>query len=107
MPILRVVDTWKPYLLGHHFQIYTDHHSLKYFLKQHLSLPQKNKWLAKLLGCDCEIIYKKPHENVVSDALSGQFEDEGTFLSLSIPILDWIEEAHHEWFSHPLSVLAH
>ena len=54
-----------------------------------------------MLGYDYEIIYKKGHENVVVDALSRQFEDESTLLSISLPIPDWIEEAHKECFPHP------
>jgi hypothetical protein len=59
MAILHVVHTWRPYLLGRHFQIKTNHHSLKYFLKQRLSSLKQNKWLTKMLGYDYEIIYKK------------------------------------------------
>jgi hypothetical protein len=36
MAILHVVETWRPYLLGHHFQIRTNHHSLKYIMEQRL-----------------------------------------------------------------------
>ena len=54
-----------------------------------------------MLGYDYEVIYKKGCDNVVDDVLSHQFEDEGNLLSLSLPIPDWIEVAHHEWFSHP------
>ena len=86
MAILHAVDTWRPYLLGRRFQIRTDH---------------QNKWLAKMLGYDYEIIYKKGCENFVTDALSRQFEEENTLLAISLPIIDWIEEAHKEWFSHP------
>eukprot|EP00253_Pinus_taeda_P018621 PITA_18621 len=95
------VDAWRPYLLGRHFQICTDHHSLKYFLEQCLSSPQQNKWLAKMLGYDYEIIYKKGKDNSVADALSCQFEEESTLLAISLPIPEWIEEARREWFSHP------
>jgi len=49
MAILQAIDTWRPYLLGRRFKIHTDHQSLKYFLEQRLSSPQKNKWLAKML----------------------------------------------------------
>ena len=31
MAILHAVDTWRPCLLGQHFQIRTNHQSLKYF----------------------------------------------------------------------------
>ena len=54
-----------------------------------------------MLGYDYEIIYKKDRDNVVVNALSCQFEDESTLLSLSLPIPYWIEEAHNEWFAHP------
>jgi hypothetical protein len=33
LAILHAVDLWHPYLLGQHFQIKTDHQSLKYFLE--------------------------------------------------------------------------
>jgi len=101
MAILHTVDTWRPYLLGQHFQICIDHQSLKYFLEQWLSSPQQNKWIAKMLGYDYEIIYKKGRENVVADALSCQFEEDNTMLAISLPIPNWIEEAHKECFSHP------
>ena len=101
MAILHAVETWRPYLLGRRFQIRTDHHSLKYFLEQRLSSPQQNKWLAKMLGYDYEIIYKKGRENSVAAALSRQFEKESTLLAISLPILEWIKEACREWFSHP------
>jgi hypothetical protein len=68
MVILHAVHTWRPYLLGCHFQIKIDHHSLKYFLEQWLSSPEQNKWLTKMLGYDYEIIYKKGKDNIVADA---------------------------------------
>ena len=101
MAILHAVETWQPYLLGQRFQIRIDHHSLKYFLEQCLSSPQQNKWLAKMLGYDYEIIYKKGKDNSVADALSHQFEEESTLLAISLPIPEWIEDARREWFSHP------
>ena len=39
-----------------------------------------------MLGYAYEIIYKKGHENIVADALSRQFEDESTLLTISLPI---------------------
>ena len=57
--ILHVVDLWCPYLLGKHFQIKTDHQSLKYFLEQHLSSLEQQKWVTKVFGYDYDIIYNK------------------------------------------------
>jgi hypothetical protein len=75
LDILHVMDLWCPYLLGKHFQIKTDHQSLKYFLEQCLSSPKKQKWVTKIFGYDYEIIYKKGKDNVVDDALSIKYED--------------------------------
>ena len=93
MAILHAINTWKPYLLRHHFKIKTDDHSLKYFLEQCLSSPEQHKWammtivsnifwnnaylsleqhkwVTKMLGYDYEIIYKKGKDNVMEDVLS-------------------------------------
>jgi hypothetical protein len=78
LAILHVVDLWSPYLLGQCFQIKTDHQSLKYFLEQRISSQEQQKWVTKLFGYDYEIIYKKGKENVVTDALSQKYEEEGS-----------------------------
>jgi hypothetical protein len=59
MAIMHALDLWCPYLLGKRFQIKTNHHSLKYFLEQHLSSLEQQKWVIKLFGYDYKIIYKK------------------------------------------------
>ena len=83
LAILHVVDPWHPYLLGQHFQIKIDHQSLNYFLEKIPSSPKQQKWVTKLFGYDYEIIYKKGKDNVVVDALSRKYEDEGSlFFSL-------------------------
>ena len=40
MEILHALKKWRPYLIGRHFKVKTDHDSLKYFLEQRIS--QKN-----------------------------------------------------------------
>ena len=51
-----------------------------------------------------EIIYKKGRYNVVADALSRNYEDEGSLFSLSSLVLTCVEEAHHEWIVHDLTI---
>ena len=92
--ILHVVDLWCPYLLGQHFQIKTDHQSLEHFLEQRISSQEQQKWVTKLFGYDYEIIYKKGKDNVVADALSHKYEDEGFFFSLSFIVHDWLQAVH-------------
>jgi hypothetical protein len=91
LAILHAVDLWHPYLLGQCFQIKTDHQSLKYFLEQRPSSPEQQKWVTKLFGYDYEIIYKKGKDNVVVDALSRKYEDEGSLFSLSFIVPDWLQ----------------
>jgi hypothetical protein len=82
---------------GKCFQIKIDHHSLKYFLEQRISSLEQQKWVTKMLGYDYEIIYKKGKENVVVDALSQKYEEEGSLFSLSFIVADWLNDVHKEW----------
>ena len=78
LAILHAVDLWRPYLLGQRFQIKIDHQSLKYFLEKRISSQEEQKWVTKIFGYDYEIIYKKGKDNVVADALSWKYKDEGS-----------------------------
>jgi hypothetical protein len=82
--------------LGKFFQIKKDHQSLKHFMEQCISSLEQQKWVTKLFGYDYEIIYKKCKDNVVADALSRKYEDEGSLFSLSFIIPYWIQVVHHE-----------
>jgi hypothetical protein len=98
MEILHALKKWRPYLIGRHFKVKTDHDSLKYFLEQRLSSEEQQKWVTKMLGYDFEIIYKKGKKNVVADALSRKDEDVEAFLCAILIIQpDWIIEARDEW----------
>ena len=98
LAILHALKKWRPYLMGRHFKVKTDHDSLKYFLEQRLSSEEQQKWVTKMLGYDFEIIYKKGKQNVVADALSRKDEDvEALLCAISIIQPDWINEAREEW----------
>jgi hypothetical protein len=84
--ILHVMDLWRPYLLGHLFQIKIDHYNLKNFLEQRISSQEKKKWVTKLFGYDYNIVYKNDKENMAVDALFRKYEEEGSFISLSFII---------------------
>ena len=80
MAILHALKKWRPYLIGRHFKVKTDHDTLKYFLEQRLSSEEQQKWVTKILGYDFEIVYKKGKQNVVVDALPIKVEDVEAFL---------------------------
>lgn len=58
LAIMMAFQKWRPYILARQFKIKTDHYSLK-FLYQRITTPTQQKWSAKLMGYDFEIIYKK------------------------------------------------
>jgi hypothetical protein len=101
--IIHVIDLWRPYILGQRFQIKTYHQSPKYFLEQHISSLEQQKWVTKLFGYDYEIIYKKGKDNVVADALSQKYEDDESLFSLSFIVPDWIQAVFQEWLHDPKS----
>ncbi|XP_077246164.1 uncharacterized protein LOC143886068 [Tasmannia lanceolata] len=70
MAVVHAVTKWRQYLVGRRFQICTDHLSLKFLLEQRVMTLLQQKWLAKLLGYDYEIIYWRGKENLAADALS-------------------------------------
>ncbi|GKV27572.1 hypothetical protein SLEP1_g36732 [Rubroshorea leprosula] len=70
LALIYVVRKWSHYLTRRHFIVKTGHQSLKYLLEQRISTPLQQAWLAKLMGYDFSISYKKGKENVVVDALS-------------------------------------
>ncbi|KAK8947051.1 hypothetical protein KSP39_PZI006620 [Platanthera zijinensis] len=90
LAVIHAVALWRPYLLGRHFTIRTDHQSLKHFLEQRISSPLQQKWVTKLLGYDYAIEYRPGKDNRVADALSRL--PEGGLAHISGPQLESMDE---------------
>lgn len=71
LAIVKATEKWHSYLQGHHCIIRTDHQSLKYLLEQRMTTLLQQKWLAKLLGLDYEIVYKKGRDNTAAVHFQG------------------------------------
>ena len=89
LAIVFVVQHWRPYLLGQHFCIITDHQPIKYFLEQRITTPQQQKWLVKLLGYNYSVEYRPGSQNNAFDALSRKAELQ-PLMGISFPIFDCI-----------------
>ncbi|KAK4382273.1 Retrovirus-related Pol polyprotein from transposon [Sesamum angolense] len=101
MAIVVAVQKWRPYLIGRHFTIKTNHQSLKYLLEQRISTPSQQKWLSKLMGYEYTINYNKGKGIVVVDALSRQRHDlpeqQGTLSTLVTIQTDLVNQIKTRW----------
>lgn len=70
LALIMAVEKWRPYLQRSPFVIKTDHKSLTYLGDQQLHSDLQKKAMARLMGLQFQIVYKKGAENLVADALS-------------------------------------
>jgi len=84
MALVLAVKKWRSYVLEQTFRVQTDHQSLKYLSRKHRDTHVAK--MAKLLGFDFSVEYKKGKENLVVDALSRQVDNALAMLTaLSFP----------------------
>ena len=102
MAILAVVKKWNSYLLGRHFEIKTNHYSLKFLLNQQTNTSSQQTWVIKMIGYDFELVYRKGSSNVVADALSRQLDVQ--FNALLVVNSDILQRITHTWVTNPALV---
>lgn len=91
LAILLDVQKWRSYFINGIFVIRTDPKSFKYLLEQKLSTPLQHKYLAKLMGFNYTIEYKKGLDNKAADALSRMDED-GELQQVIVLQPAWVQE---------------
>ena len=70
--VVHALKIWRHYLIGHKYDIYTDHKSLKYiFTQSELNLRQ-HRWLELIKDYDLEVHYHPGKANVVLTVLKYQ-----------------------------------
>ena len=70
LAVVHALKTWRYYLDGSHFIIYTDHATLRHFPTQPKLTRRQARWMELLQEYNFEFKYKRGVDNVVSDALS-------------------------------------
>jgi hypothetical protein len=70
LALMLVVDKWKQYSQHSEFIIKTDHRALSFLEDQTRHSDYQRKVMAKLMGLQFKIVYRKGMENKVVDALS-------------------------------------
>ena len=63
-------EKFRPYILGSHVIIHTDHAAIKYLMAKKDAKPRLIKWVLLLQEFDLEIKDKKRSDNVIADHLS-------------------------------------
>lgn len=104
------VEKWRHCLQGGRFIIKMDHESLKFLSQQKLHSHLQKKGMAKLMGLDYVIQYRRGKENVVADALSC-CQEGGMLAAITSVILDWVQEViesykHGTWAKELLEQLS-
>ena len=70
LAVVHALRTWRYYLDGSHFIVYTDHATLRHFPTQPKLTRRQARWMELLQEYDFDFKYKRGADNIVPDALS-------------------------------------
>src|SRR4051812_29344807 len=68
--VVFTLKVWRHYLYGVHFEMFSDHKSLKYLFDQKELNMHQRRWMEYLKDYDFDLKYHLGKENKVADALS-------------------------------------
>lgn len=74
--IMHALTTWRHYLMGHRFELLTDHNTLQYLTTKKDVSSQESRWLDTLANYEFDIRAVKGTNNAAADALSRRPEPE-------------------------------
>uniref|UniRef100_A0A453HXK3 Integrase zinc-binding domain-containing protein n=1 Tax=Aegilops tauschii subsp. strangulata TaxID=200361 RepID=A0A453HXK3_AEGTS len=96
LAVIMAVDKWRPYLQRGPFQIVTDHKSLCNLEDQILTTDLQRKAMAKLVGLQFQIKYRKGSDNGAADSLSrvGHLLEAHAISTLQP---DWVQEVSNSY----------
>ena len=70
LAIVFPCENFRPYILGSHVVIHTNHATIKYLMAKKGAKPRLIRWVLLLQELDFEIKDKKSCDNVIADHLS-------------------------------------
>ena len=70
LAIVFEYEKFRPYILGSHVIIHTDHAAIKYLMAKKEAKPRLIRWVLLLQEFDMKIKDKKGCDNVIADRLS-------------------------------------
>ena len=68
--VVHALVRWRHFLLGHRFELHSDHRSLQYIFMQPNLNARQRRWMEFLCEYEFDVHYIKGKENVVANALS-------------------------------------
>ncbi|WVZ26804.1 hypothetical protein V8G54_000096 (mitochondrion) [Vigna mungo] len=106
--VVFALKTWRHYLYGAKFQVFSDHKSLKYLFDQKELNMRQRRWMEYLKDYDFELLYHPGKANVVADALSRKRVQMSALMIKELELIEKLRDMNlsvrlgqdHMWCSH-------
>ena len=89
LAIVFACEKFRPYILGSHIIVHTDHATIKYLMSKKKAKPRLIRWVLLLQEFDMEVKDKKGYDNVIADHMSrverNKTEEEKAGLTKNFP----------------------